>query len=154
MLQRISRSGRCCKIIAAIVISAPIACSGQILPQLVAQIESFDHDHAIVLYATSNGVDLVLAHDEHVATAPDVPQSLSFASAEPAHVIHFVSGPSTMKDSVGRALTYERQIAAYVSSIITNEWRTFVPQMPIAYSLPPPAKIATLPIHRSTLLLI
>ena len=140
--------------IAALVICAPIACSEQILPQLVAQIASLDRDHGISLRETKNGVDLVLTHDAHAAPAHDEAQRLALSAAQPAHIIHFISGPATAKQSVSCALPSERQVAGYFSSVITTEWRIFVPQIPLAYSRPPPDERSILPAHRSTLLLI
>ena len=143
-----------CKFIAALVICAAIACSEQILPQLVAQIASLDRDHGISLRETKNGVDLVLTHDAHAVPAHDEAQRLALSAAQPAHIIHFISGPATAKQSVSCALPSERQVAGYFSSVITTEWQIFVPQIPLAYSRPPPDERSILPAHRSTLLLI
>ena len=143
-----------CNFIAALVICAPIACSEQILPQLVAQIASLDRDHGISLRETNNGVDLILTHDAHAAPAHDEAQCVALSAAQPAHIIHFISGPATAKQSASCALPSERQVAGYFSSVITTEWWTFVPQIPIAYSRPPPGRMLILPAHRSTLLLI
>jgi len=140
--------------IAALVICAPIVCSEQILPQLVAQIASLDHDHGISLRVTNNGVDLVLTHDAHALAAHDEAQCLALSAAQPAHIIHFISGPATAKQSVSCTLHNERQVAVYFSSVITTEWQTFVPQIPLAYSRPPPDEMSILPAHCSMLLLI
>src|SRR6266567_9560606 len=140
--------------IAALVICAPIACSEQILPQLVAQIASLDRDHGISLRETNNGVDLVLTHDAHAMPAHDEAQCLALSATQPAHIIHFVSGPATAKQSVSCTLHNERQVAVYFSSVITTEWHTFVPQMPLAYSRPPPEELSIPLVDRSTLLLI
>jgi hypothetical protein len=140
--------------IAALVICAPIACSEQILPQLVAQIASLDRDHGISLRETNNGVDLVLTHDGPVAPTHDEAQCLALSATQPAHIIHFVSGPPTAKQSVSCALSTERQVTGYFSTVTAMEWRIFVPQIPLAYSRPPPGRMSILPAHRSTLLLI
>jgi hypothetical protein len=143
-----------CKFITAVVICAPIACGGQILPQLVAHIASLDSDHGISLRETNDGVDLVLTHDAHAVPPHDKAQCVALSAAQPAHIIHFISGPATAKQSASCTLPTERQIAGYFSSVITTEWRTFVPQIPLAYSRPPPDEISVLPAYRSTLLLI
>jgi hypothetical protein len=143
-----------CKFIAALVICAAIACSEQILPQLVAQIASLDRDHGISLRVTNNGVDLVLTHDAHVVAAHNEAQCPALSAAQPAHIIHFISGPATAKQSISCTPHNGRQVAAYFSSVITTEWRTFVPQIPLAYSRPPPGEMSIPPAHRSTLLLI
>jgi hypothetical protein len=142
------------ELIVALMICAPIACNEQILPQLVAQIASFDHDQGISLCATNKGVDLVLTHDAHAAPAHDEAQCLALSAARPAHIIHFISGPATAKQSVSCTLHNGRQVALYFSTVIATEWRTFVPRMPLAYSRPPPDELSILPLHRSTLLLI
>jgi hypothetical protein len=153
VLKRMSQWPMWYNFIAALVICAPIACSEQILPQLVAQIASLDRDHGISLRVTNNGVDLVLTHDAH-AVPHDEAQCLALSAAQPAHIIHFISGPATARQSASCALPTERQAAGYFSSVITTEWRIFVPQIPLAYSRPPPDEMSILPAHRSTLLLI
>jgi hypothetical protein len=142
------------ELIVALVICASIDCNEQILPQLVAQIASLDHDHGVSLCVTNKGVDLVLTHDAHAVPAHDEPQCLALSATEPAHIIHFASGPATTKQSVARTLAPERQGAVYFSAVIAAEWRTFVPQMLLAYSRPPPGRMSILPAHRSTPLLI
>lgn len=149
-----SQRVRWCKLIAALVICAPMACSEQILPELIAQIASLDHDHGISLHATSNGVDLILAHHTHVTPAGDEGQCLDVSPSQPAHVIHMISGPATAKQSASLVVSNARQVAVYFPTAITAEWRTFVPRLPLAYSRPPPTGISILPFHRSTLLLI
>src|SRR5215216_2287801 len=108
-----SQSAMWCKFIAALVICTAIACSEQILPQLVAQIASLDHDHGISLRITNNGLDLVLTHDTHALPAHDEVQCLALSAAEAAHTIHFAGGPARTKQSVARTLTPERQVAVY-----------------------------------------
>jgi hypothetical protein len=154
VLKRMSQWPMWYNSIAALVICAPIACSEQILPQLVAQIASLDRDHGISLRVTNNGVDLVLTHDAHAAPAHDEAQCLALSAAQPAHTIHFISGPATAKQSVSCGLPTERQVVGYFSTVTATEWRIFVPQIPPAYSRPPPDKMSLLPAHRSTLLLI
>jgi hypothetical protein len=152
VLKRVGQSAMWCKFTAALMVCAPIACGKQILPQLVAQIASLDHDHGIFLRLTnSGGVDLVLTHD---APAHGEAQCFALSAAQPAHIIHFISGPATAKQSVSCALLTERQVAKYFSTIAAAQWQTFVPQLPVAYSRPPPDEISFLPAHRSTLLLI
>lgn len=136
------------------MLCAPIAWGEQGLPQLIAQIASFDQDHAVSLCATNNGVDLILVHDAHAAREHDQGQFPSLASDEPAHIIHFASGPAMAKQSGARTFTQEQQVVAYFLTVIATEWSTFVPQMPIAYSRPPPGEMTILSVHRSTLLLI
>jgi hypothetical protein len=143
-----------CKLIAPLVICAPVAFNEQILPQLVAQIASLDHDHGVSLHVTNKGVDLVLTHDAQAVPTSEEAKCLALSSSQPAHVLHFANGHATTKQSGARTLTPERQIAVYFSIVITTEWRTFVPQMPLAYSRPPPDEMSILPAHRSTLLLI
>ncbi|HZA38496.1 MAG TPA: hypothetical protein VE486_05100 [Candidatus Baltobacteraceae bacterium] len=122
--------------IAALVICAPIACSEEILPQLIAQIASLDHDHGIFLHATSDGVDLILTHHAHVTRAGDEGRSLD--ESQPAHVIHMISGSATVKQSASLIVSNAKQLVAYFPTAITAEWRTFVPRLPLAYSRPPP----------------
>ena len=142
------------RFIVALLVCAPIACGAPVLPKLVAQIASLDHDHGVSLCVTNKGVDLVLTHDAHAAPAYDEAPCLELSAAEPAHIIHFAGGPATTKQSVARTLTRDRQVAVYFSTVIATGWRTFVPQIPLAYSRPPPGRMSILPAHRSTLLLI
>ena len=129
-----------------------MACSEQILPQLIAQIASLDHDHGIFLHATSDGVDLILTHHADVTPAGDEGQSLDVS--QPAHVIHMISGPATAKQSASLVTSNAKQLIACFPTTIIAEWRTFVPRLPLAYSRPPPEATSILPFHRSTLLLI
>jgi hypothetical protein len=143
-----------CKLIAVLSICASISCSQQILLQLIAHVASLDPDHGVSLHATSDGVDLVLTHDAHAVPTHDAAQCLALSAPQPAHIIHFISGPATAKQSVSYTFHNVREVAVYFSSVITTEWRTFVPQIPLAYSRPPPDEMSILPVHRSTLLLI
>src|SRR5918996_410699 len=145
-----SRRPRWCQLIAALVICAPIACSEEILPQLIAQIASLDHDHGIFLHATSNGVDLILTHHTHVTPAGDEGRSLDVSPSQPAHVIHMISGPATVKQSASLIISNAKQLVAYFPTAIIAEWQTFVPRLPLAYSRPPP-KAMILRLDRSAL---
>gem|GEM_PF-1997489 len=143
-----------CKLIAALVVCAAVPCSAQVLPQLLAQIASFDRDHAVSVYATSDGVVLVLAHDNHGSPETDNGQSLAPSSSQPAHVVHIMSGPTTVKQSTSSMASNARSPVPYFSTVIVTEWRIFVPPLALAYSRPPPGEISISPLHRSTLLLI
>ena len=115
-----------------------MACSEQILPQLIAQIASLDHDHGIFLRATSDGVDLILAHDTHLTPTSDEGQSLEASPSQAAHVIHMISGFGTAKQSASLIVSNAKQFVVYFPIVIIGEWRTFVPRLPLAYSRPPP----------------
>ncbi|KAF5408320.1 MAG: hypothetical protein Udaeo2_15270 [Candidatus Udaeobacter sp.] len=142
------------KVVAALVVCGPIACSEQIVPQLIAQLASLDHDHGISLHASGDGVDLVLAHDHHSFPENDEAQALALSASEPAHVVHILTGSVTAKQSAALMVSNSRDLVPYFSTAIVTEWRTFVPQIPLAYSRPPPDEMSILPAHRSTLLLI
>ena len=142
------------KVVAALVICAPIVSSEQILPQLVAHLASLDHDHGISLVASDDGVDLVLTHHPRPFANKDDVQSLELSKSESAHVIHFGNGSVMAKQSMSLIVSNERQASPYFSTAVVTEWRTFVPQIPLAYSRPPPDEMSILPAHRSTLLLI
>ncbi len=143
-----------CKLIAALAVCAAIPCSEQILPQLLAQIASFDRDHGVSLHATSNGVDLVLTHDSHGLAAPAENQFLMQSPSQPVHVVHIVTGPTTAKQSASPMVSNLRNLIPCFSTVVAAEWRTFVPPLPLAYSRPPPGEISISPLHRSALLLI
>jgi len=131
-----------------------MACGAQILPQLIAQIASLDHDHGVSLHATSNGVDLVLTHDSDGLPAPPENQFLMQSPSQPAHVVHIMTGPTTAKQSASPMVSNVRNLIPCFSAVVAAEWRTFVPPLPLAYSRPPPGEISISPLHRSTLLLI
>lgn len=146
--------GKWCKLIAALAVCAAIPCGEQVLPQLLAQIASLDRDHAVSLHAGSQGVDLVLSH-EHDSLAKNYEDSgLVLSGSEPAHVVHFFTGPATAKDSSSPTVSNARQLVFHFSMAIATECRTFVPQLPLAYSRPPPDEISISELDRSTLLLI
>jgi hypothetical protein len=153
VLKRMSQRPMWYNFVAALVICAPIACSEQILPQLVAQIASLDRDHGISLRVTNNGVDLVLTHDAH-AVPHDEAQCLALSAAQPAHIIHFISGPATAKPSASLMVSNARDLVPYCSRATVTEWRTFVPPLLLAYSRPPPDELSIPLVDRSTLLLI
>lgn len=154
MLKRISNWRTACKLIAALSISASIGCSEQILPQLVAQIASLDRDHSVFLHAHGEGVDLILTHDHHCSPENDEDLALILSASEPAHVVHIVTGSMTAKQSPLLMVSNTRDLVPYFSTPVALVWRTFVPQIPLAYSRPPPDEMSILPTHRSTLLLI
>ena len=123
------------------------------LPQLIAQIALLNQHSGVSFHATSDGVDLVLAHDRHGSPATDDGPSLAPSPSQPAHVVHIVSGPPTVKQSTSTA-SNARSLVPYFSTVIVTEWRIFVSPLALVYSRPPPGEIAISPLHRSTLLLI
>lgn len=154
MLKHIFQQPTWRKIIVALIICTPIVSSEQILPQLVAQLASLDHDHGISLVASDDGVDLVLTHDHHSFPENDEAQALALSVSEPAHVVHILTGAPTAKQSASLMVSKARDLVPYFSTAIVREWWTFVPPLPFAYSRPPPDELSILPLHRSTLLLI
>jgi len=143
-----------CKLIAAIGVCASMACSKQILPQLIAQLASLDHDHGVSLHATSDGVDLILTHDHHSFPENDEAQTLALSAPEPAHVVHIMTGPAAAKPSASLMVNNARDLVPYCSTATVTEWRTFVPPLLLAYSRPPPDELSIPLVDRSTLLLI
>ena len=143
-----------CKLVAALMICAAVPCSAQVLPQLLAQIASLDRNHAVSLYATSNGVDLVVVHNSRGLPAPSDNQLLKQSPSEQVHVVHLMTGPAAAKQSATLMVSSARNLVPYFSTTAGLEWRTFVPLLPLVYSRPPPLEIAISPLHRSTLLLI
>jgi len=154
VVKRTTEIAKWCKLIAALGVCASIACSNQILPQLIAQLASLDHDHGVSLHASSDGVDLVLTHDHHSFLENDEAQPLALSASEPAHLVHIMTGPATAKQSASLMVSNVRDLVPYFSTAIVREWRTFVPPLPLAYSRPPPDEMSILPAYRSTLLLI
>jgi hypothetical protein len=154
VVKRTTEIAKLCKLIAAFGVCASITCSGQILPQLIAQVASLDHDHGVSLHASGDGVDLVLTHDHHSFRENDEGEALALSVSEPAHVVHIMTGPATAKQSASLTVSNARDLIPYFSTAIVREWRTFVPPLPLAYSRPPPDELSILPLHRSTLLLI
>jgi len=152
--KRTTKIARWCKLIAALAVCAAVPCSEQVLPQLLAQIASLDSDHAVSLYATSEGADLVLAHDHHGSPVTDNGQSLAPSPSQPAHVVHIMSGPTTAKQSTSSMASNAQSPVPYFPTVIVTEWRIFVPPLALAYSRPPPGEMSISPPHRSTLLLI
>lgn len=142
------------KLIAALGVSAFMACSNQILPQLIAQLASLDRDHAVSLHAGSEGVDLVLSHDRESLQKIEESPGLVLSGSEPAHVVHIMSGPATAEQSASLMVSNSQDQVPYFSTAIVRKWRIFVPPLPLAYSRPPPGEISISPLHRSTLLLI
>ena len=143
-----------CKLIAVLSIFAPIACSEQILPQLVAHIASLDSDHAAFLQARGEGVDLILIHAHHSSPENDEGVALILSASEPAHVVHLATGSMTAKQSPLLMVSNTRDLVPYFSTTVASVWRTFVPPLPLAYSRPPPDEVSFLPLDTSTLLLI
>ena len=154
MVKRTTEIARWCKLIAALGVCASIACSKQILPQLIAQLASLDHDHGVSLHASGDGVDLVLTHEHHSFPENDEAQALALSASEPAHVVHILTGAPTAKQSASLMVTNARDLVPYCSTVTASEWRMFVRPLPLAYSRPPPDELSILPLHRSTLLLI
>ena len=153
-MKRTTEIAKWCKLIAALGVSASIACGNQILPQLIAQLASLDHDHGVALHASGDGVDLVLTHEHHSFPENDEAQALALSVSEPAHVVHIMTGSLTAKQSASLMVSNARGPVPYFSTVIVTEWRTFVPPLPLAYSRPPPDEMSILLAHRSTLLLI
>jgi hypothetical protein len=146
--------GKWCKLIAALAVCAAIPFSEQILPQLLAQIASLDSDHAVSLRACSEGVDLIFSHDHDALPKIEEGPGLVLSGSEPAHVVHLFTGPATAKDSSSPTIGNATQLVFDFSTAIATEYRTFVPQLPLAYSRPPPGEISISQLDRSTLLLI
>src|SRR6266542_2768552 len=142
------------RFIVVLLVCTSMACGAQILPQLIAQVASLDHDHAVSLHARNDGVDLVLTHDAHTLRAKNEGQSIALSTSQRAHVIHIITGPATAKQSGSLGVINAQYVVAYFSSIITTKWRIFVPPPPLDYSRPPPGEVSILPLHRSPLLLI
>jgi hypothetical protein len=133
-----------------------IACNGQILPQLVAQVLSLDADHHVIVHFGLRGIDLVLTHDTPpaVSAAPQRTQpSVASHSSEPAHIIHFPSGTSLANQTALPEKSTEQQIAAHTPAAQPTPVDVFAPKATLAYSRPPPERTAN-PFDRSTLLLI
>ena len=154
MVKRTTEIAKWCKLIAALGVCASIACSNQILPQLIAQLASLDHVHGVSLHASGDGVDLVLTHDHHSFPENDEAQALALSASERAHVVHILTGAPTAKQSPSLMVSNARGPVPYFSTAIVTEWRTFVPPLPLAYSRPPPDEMSILPAHCSMLLLI
>ncbi len=154
MVKHRTEIAKWCKLIAALGVCASMACSNQILPQLIAQLASLDHDHSVSLHTSGNGVDLVLTHDHHSFLENDEAQALALSTPEPAHVVHVMTGPATAKQSASLIVSNPRDLVPYFSTVILTEWGTFVPPLTLAYSRPPPGELSISPFLRSTLLLI
>jgi hypothetical protein len=139
-----------------VMICIGIACSGQILPLLVAQIVSLDPDHHVIVYGGSHGIDLVLTHDTPAAvsgTPQGTRSSIASESSEPAHIIHFSSGTSLANQTAVCERSTQQQIALHVPLAQPTSVDVFAPKVTLAYSRPPPHRTAN-PFDRSTLLLI
>src|SRR5882724_9282018 len=87
------------RFIVALLVCTSMACGAQILPQLIAQIASLDHDHGVSLHARNDGVDLVLTHHAHTSHAKNEGQAIALSTSHRAHVIHIITGPATAKQS-------------------------------------------------------
>jgi hypothetical protein len=154
VVKRTTEIAKWCKLIAALGVCASIACSNQILPQLIAQLASLDHDHGVSLHTSGDGVDLVLTHQHHSFPENDKEPALALSASEPAHVVHIMTGSVTAKQSASLMVSNARDLVPYFPTAIVRKWRTFVPPLPLVYSRPPPDEMSILPAHRSTLLLI
>jgi len=154
VVKRTTGIAKWCKLIAALGVCASIACSTQILPQLIAQFASLDRDHGVSLHASGDGVDLILTHDHHSLPKNGEARALALSVSEPAHIVHIMTGPATAKQSASVMISRARDLVPHFSTATASEWRTFVPPLPLAYSRPPPGEISISPFYRSTLLLI
>jgi len=153
-VKRTTEIAKWCKLIAALGVCASIACSTQILPQLIAQFASLDHDHGVSLHASGDGVDLVLTHDHRSFPENDEAQAVALSASEPAHLVHIMTGPATAKQSAAVMIGNARDLVPYFSTATVTEWRTFVPPLLLAYSRPPPDELSIPLGDRSTLLQI
>ena len=150
------RLGPCLAFGPIVMICLGIACNGQILSQLVAQVLSLDADHHVIVHVGLRGIDLVLTHDTPaaVSAAPQRTEpSIASHSSEPAHIIHFCNGTSLAKQTAVAERRTEQQIAAHISAAQPTPVDVFAPKAILAYPRPPPERTAN-PFHRSTLLLI
>jgi hypothetical protein len=136
------------------MICALIACSEHILPQLAAQIATLDSDHGVSLHANGDGVDLILTHKHHSSAENDEGLGLMLSTSEPTHVVHIVTGSTTVKESLSLMVGKTRDLVSYSSTTVVSVWRTFVPPLPLAYSRSPPDEKSRSPVDSSTLLLI
>jgi hypothetical protein len=143
-----------CKFIVVVVICAPIACSEQLLPQLVAQIASLDGDHGVSLHANDDCVDLILTHKDHASPKNDEGPGLMLSVSEAAHVVHIATGSTTPKQSPLLVVSNTPDVVPFFSTTVVSAWRTFVPPPRIAYSRPPPDETSNCPLDSSVLLLI
>jgi hypothetical protein len=87
VVKRTIGNAKWCKLGTAFAVCAAIPCSEQVLPLFLAQIASFDRDHAVAMYATSDGVDLVLTHDGYGSHAVKQGQFFTPRRSQPAHVV-------------------------------------------------------------------
>ena len=142
------------RFIVVLLVCTSMACGAQILPQLIAQIASLDHDHGVSLHASGDGVDLILTHDHHSLPKNGEAQALALSASEPAHVVHIMTGPATAKQSASLVVSNARDLVPYCSTATVTEWRAFVPPLLLAYSRPPPDELSIPFVDRSTLLLI
>ena len=139
-----------------VIVCLGIACNGQILPQLVAQIVSLDSDHHVIVHVGSRGIDLVLTHDTPTAVSAAQQRtepSIASHSSEPAHVIHFPSGTSLANQTAVPGTSTKQQVAAHVAAVQPAPVDVFAPKPTLVYSRPPPNQTSN-PFDRSTLLLI
>jgi hypothetical protein len=137
-----------------VVICADVACSDQILPQLLAHIASLDPDHHVAVRAGSLGVDLLLAHESSSGTATQQTASVIIStSSEPAHVIHFCSRTTNVNQSAIPLSGTKRQVAGYLAATVSLHFDVFVPKVVFVDSRLPPERTAN-PFNRSTSLLI
>jgi hypothetical protein len=151
------RLSQCLAFGPVVMICLGIACDGQILPHLVAQVLSLDPDHHVIVHVGLCGVDLVVTHDTPAAvfaaqqrTGP----SIASHSSEPAHIIHVCSGTSLAKQTALPERSTEQQITPHVSAAAQPiPVDVFAQKATFAYSRPPPERTAN-PFDRSTLLLI
>lgn len=157
MTKRLRRQlGECLAFGPVAMICIAIACSGQILPLLVAQVVSLDSDHHVIVHVGSHGFDLVLTHDTSTAVSAAQQRtepSIASRSSEPAHVIHFPSGTSLANQTAIPGTSTKQQMAAHVAAAQPAPVDVFAPKVTLVYSRPPPDRTSN-PFDRSTLLLI
>ena len=138
------------------IVCLGIACNGQMLPQLVAQLVSLDPDHHVIVHVGSHGIDLVLTHDPPTAVSAAQQRtepSIGSHSSEPAHVIHFPSGPTLVDHTAAPVSATKLQVAGDIVATVPMHFAVFVPKATFVDSRPPPKRTAIL-FDRSTMLLI
>lgn len=155
MLKQIKHCALRCQLLgAALMICGSVACSEQILPQLVAQIASLDHDHGVALSAGTNGIDLILTHDRPSEPQQNESHPVALPASHAAHVIHLPNDTTLAKQTASVSSGGECSMGACFCASTARHIDAFVPKLPLAYSRPPPERLSILSFDRSTLLLI
>jgi hypothetical protein len=136
------------------MICVDVACTDQILPQLLAHIASLDADHHVVVRAGSQGIDLFLTHDSSPAASRHEEQSvIEGPASEPAHVVHFCSGATQANQFATPVSATKLPVTRYTVATVSMLFDVFVPKTIFIDSRPPPQRTA-ITLNRSTLLLI